>query len=63
MARAKEITKTSGSNTLRFKCDECDGKYLDTRVEFNGTLICWCTFSEAEEFAEEFFAVIEKYRI
>lgn len=59
----KTLIKSCDDNTLEFKCEGIDGEYLDTRVTFNYSFLCWCTFSEAEQFAEEFFAVISKYRI
>jgi len=59
----KTLIKSCDNNTLKFECEGIEGEYLDTQVFFNGELLCWCSFPEAEQFAEELFAVISKYRI
>ena len=63
MARIKEIVKIIDNNTLRFSCEECEGEFLDTKVTINGTLLCWITFSELDQFVTEFSTIIGKYRI
>lgn len=59
----KEIIKIIDNNSLKFTCEECDGKFLDTKVEINGTFLCCISFQELEQFANDFSEVISRYRI
>lgn len=59
----KVVNKHYDGANLRFECEPCEDKYLDTQVFLNGNSLCWCSFPDVENFANEFFAVIDKYRI
>lgn len=59
----RTITKNVGHSTLVFTCKDEGGGYLDTKVEMNGKLLCWITFSELESFYYDLVVTVEKYRI
>lgn len=63
MPAKKQLTRTYEGLTMIFVCEECEGQYLDTKVLLNDQYLCWCTFSEADKFADELFAIIDNYRI
>jgi formylmethanofuran dehydrogenase subunit E len=51
------------NNSLHFKCEECEGEFLDTRVEINGTYFCTITWETRLKFILDFEAFMAKYRI
>jgi len=59
----KSVYKTIPGNDFHFSCDECDGEYLDTRVNMNGIFLCYITFSDVENFFNDFQTLLTKYRI
>ena len=59
----KGVTRIIDNNTLCFTCEQCEGEYLDTRVTINGTFFCWITFSDLENFMQDFSNFMSKYRI
>jgi len=63
MAKVKEIIKIIDNNTLKFTCEECEGEFLDTNVEINGTFLCCISFPELEQFVNDLSEVISRYRI
>lgn len=59
----KRVKKSLGHSEVVFKCDPEGHEYLDTSVYVNGTLLCWISFPELDEFFNELSAVVSKYRI
>jgi hypothetical protein len=51
------------NNALHFKCEECEGEYMDTRAEINGTYFCTITWEDRMKFILDFEAFMAKYRI
>jgi hypothetical protein len=52
-----------GDSTLEFRCEPCEGEYLDTSVMINGQSLCWITWNDVEKFIEEIRLPISKYSI
>jgi hypothetical protein len=61
--KSKTHLITIDNNTLYFKCDECEGEYLDTKVEINNTFFCWITWKDRFKFILDFEEFLAKYRI
>ena len=61
----KKITETKylGDSELVFTCINEGAGLLDTKVEINGALLCWITFSELESFYYDLLVTLEKYKI
>ena len=51
------------NNVLFFQCEECEGYYLDTRVDINGTFFCCITWNDRDKFIKDFGEFMAKYRI
>ena len=64
MAKVKTVTTIIDNNRFVFTCEENElHEFLDTKVELNGILFCWITFSDHEQFIKDFSEFISKYRI
>lgn len=59
----KTFQKILPGNSLHFSCEECEGEYLDTRVEMNDIFLCWITWSDVQNFVADFENLLIKYRI
>jgi hypothetical protein len=60
----KTKTEYIGNNFLEFDCDDFDnGQWLDTKVYFNGELLCVITGNTIDNFIEDFQNLINKYKI
>jgi len=59
----RTITKHVGDSTVVFTCKNEGAGLLDTKVEINGSLLCWISFSELRSFYFDLSVTIERYRI
>lgn len=59
----KTFQKILPGNSLFFSCEECEGEYLDTKVDMNGLFLCWITWADVQNFVADFEKLLDKYRI
>lgn len=63
MAKKKEVIRIIDNNTFKFTIEEYEGECFDTKVEINGTFLCYISYSESEQFVNDLSEVIGRYRI
>jgi hypothetical protein len=51
------------NNSLHFRCERCEGEYLDTTVEINNTFFCVITWNDRQRFILDFEEFLSKHRI
>lgn len=58
-----KTTRSIPYHNLEFDCEPCEGEFLDTRVTIDGQPLCWITWKDVDNFANEINDVINKYAI